>query len=58
MGPHQRTVESARSADRSAISRAQKMVKKSQEFERMTELQQEDALSNIKGAVLEKRYLP
>jgi len=58
MGPHERAFQTAQSADQTAIVRAQRKLKKSSEFERMNELEQQDALANVRDQVLERRYLP
>jgi hypothetical protein len=58
MGLHERTLQTAQSADQSAIIRAQRKLKKTSEFESMNELQQKDALANVREQVLERRYLP
>lgn len=58
MGPHEKALQTAKSADQIAISRAQKKFKQSSEFERLNTVEQQDALASIRNEVLERRYLP
>lgn len=58
MGPHERFLQNALSADQNAIRRAQQKLKKSSTFENMNEQEKKSALADIKDEVLEQRYSP
>jgi hypothetical protein len=58
MGPHERSLQNALSADQNAIRRAQQKLKKSSTFENMNEQEKKSALADIKDEVLEQRYSP
>jgi hypothetical protein len=58
METHQRAVHAASTVDSSAISRQRKKLKKSSEFNSMTEEAKQQALAKIKEDTLHERYVP